>query len=363
LEEIWSKIKHAREVNMEEDHEISEWDAVDIGEEGLVLFSKEHLRYSFALAFQQWETNGMEDEVPIVWYTRPSSLKIEIGTYCLCSISRHRIRGVPQTNDGIRHALLDINCELTKDTFFLKMNTAGSVVGCGIFQLILHRLLGHFVYHGYNGERKVSPTKKNLTDHMEGIQLGENSLELLFGTKFAAFEYVNNHVCKVTKAELMYYDHLSDQGYVNHKRGKDHMSVLRVTNKAFRGVLPQVLRRVLVERTTKDHIPPADQVNFPFYDDDDTPGVNDVNILAANDGHHFIYSALKLACEKGVLTQSLLMKLLEFRLEFNKNREIFQQGLLKTPDWSKQHLNSKLLTDAGFGCDAVMAMKPRRDNG
>jgi hypothetical protein len=337
---------------------MSEWRAMDLGEDNMDLFSKIHLKYSFAKAFRQWECNGMEGEVPIVWFTRPSSLKVSIGSFCICSISPNRIRGIVPPTHGIRHDLLETRCEVTKDVFWQKVNSA-SGIGFGISQLILYRLLAHFVYMHYNAAQKISPSKNTLVDHMENIQLGDYNLELLFSPKLSAVEYMNNHVCKITKRNLDFFNHLSRNGYV----GQRQSNILALTNLAFRGVSPQALRQVLVERTTNDHRPPDDQVEFPFYDSG-TPQVILLNTLATQPGFSTLYRAIRHACSHGILTESLLIKLLEFRLQFNRNRETFQQGALGIPNYTEEELNTKLMEEAGYsGCQCTMHLKSVRGPG
>jgi hypothetical protein len=358
LEEIWSKIKSAREASNRVEHQLSDWNSMDMGEDHMVLFSKEHLKYSFSVAFKEWGCNGIVNQVPIVWFTRPSGLNASIGSYCICSISPHRIRGIVPLNDGMRHGILDTRCEVTKDVFWTKLNSA-----CGMFgisQLIVHRVLAHFVIHQYNGGVQLNPTKTTLVDHMENIPLGDNFLELLFSPRQSAQDHVNNHVCKVVKAKLAFYDHTLATGYALVNGGNRRGSTLELTNLAFRGMSPQYLRSVLLIRTTNDHVPPVDQISFPFYDSD-TPQVTHLNALTDQPGYSNLYKAIRYACQRGVLTDSLLRKILEFRLLFNRNRELFQQGELATANYDLSELNTTLLVNAGFsGIQATMQLKSVR---
>jgi len=357
LEDIWSKIKLAREANILDEHLISEWTAADLGEDNMVLFSKAHLKYSFSKAFKEWECNGQENQVPIVWFTRPSSLKVSIGSYCVCSISNHRIRGVAPPNEEISHGLLTTKCDFTRDGFWRSVNSAGT--GIGISYLILYRLLAYFVIENHNSGETKAPSKTNLVTHMEYVPLGDYRLHLLFTPRLGAIDYVHNHVCKTVKSNLVFYDHTSPNGYVNLNRGSLQRSTLSLTNRAFRTMLPQQLRELLIRRTTRDTRVPTEQITFPFYDRD-TPQVAHLNTLTGQPGFRNFSGTLQYACQHGILTESMLVKLLEFRLQFNINREKFQRGVLENPNYGLSGLNTTLLRKAGFGCDAPMTLKPAK---
>jgi hypothetical protein len=355
LEVIWNNIKLARERGIAENavNQLSSWDPADLGETGLTLFSKEHLRYSFAREFKEWHCNGVENSIPLVWFTRPSSLKCSIGTYCLYSISRERIRGIP-TRAVSRAAFLDIICDETKDTFWLSMNKAGGIGSVTISDLILFRLLCHFIFDRHNSGELHSPTKNRLCDHMVNIRIGEDNLDMLFGDRPGAVEFVNNHLCKKVKADLNFFDITAEESFLCLDLDEPFMKMIVL---AFRGVGPNALRRAYTN-TKDDHKPAANPVLFPYYDVD-TPEVHHLNALVEGAEYTTLCGALKYACKHGILTESLTTKLLGLRVQFNKNRATYQCS----DEATRKELadsNIVLLQSAGFTKKSGALMKMQK---
>ena len=344
LEDIWSNIKLARENSPLSDDELSDWNPADVGEDGLTLFSKAHLRYCFAREFKRWECNGQTEQIPLVWFTRPSSLTCFVGTYCLYSISPHRIRGVPNAPAPTRHELLDMQCEKTKDTFWVCINKAsGSTTVFG--QFILFRLLAHFIFDHYNSGQQSNPTKNVISDHMSNVRVGEYSLDLLFGEKQVAAQYVNNHLCKLIKSDLVHLDPSSSVGYIQNPILN---GFLQLTRKGFRGYSPDQVRRTLVNLSKNDFIESTNPIVFPFYDTE-TPDILHLNTLSEVTGYANLHECIRYSCTKGILAESVLVKLLEFKLLFNRNRLRYEGGVDGQLIDGLVDINKELFKDAGFG--------------
>lgn len=314
LESIWNSLRLARLEPVV--LPTSDFLGVGIQERSYNMFSLEHLKFCFGRQFYHWHQG-----TPVVWYTSGSTLRKEVGTACLCTISPHRIRAVAATEDTVRKRLARYKMGNTKDNFWQCLNALHD--GYNLSVMILCRVLCHSVVTQYNVGNKPKASQQSIYYAMTGIYIGDdNTLDLIYGDKVKVENYIKNHLTKRVMAKLKFFSNEPENNFFNLREGDAFKCAIVA------GMRPLNVAAVksLFDRNEGNNIRGDPQVTTDFFNTTST-GMITLNNLLSTPGFNNLGQALKHACEYDLLTQGLFSKILECRVQYNHNRHVYHQSL------------------------------------
>jgi hypothetical protein len=337
IESIWDSIRRARQDHTgniigNNDPPTSDFSGSNTQERVYEMFSLEHLKYCFGRQYIDWH-----GDTPIVWYTASSCLRKEIGSACICTISPYRIPAAQSTEETSRSTMLHNILGATKDNFWQCVNKPGMEYNFSV--MILCRILCLFVVTTYNEGVSRKASQQNIYNLMLEVSVGDgNSLDLIYGNKLVAENYIKNHLTSKVKGSLLYFSMSSSSNFYKTK----------VTDK-FRCALVAGLKgrsvediKELYDNNTGRNIPSHLKESFDIFDTHGA-GLVALNHMLEPQGFSNLGGAMKHACRFGLLTQGLLSRILSFRVEYDRNRHIYNESL-STMDAATINYNSNANT-------------------
>ena len=351
VEQVWDNI---RESGSEAD-----WTSPDEIENGLGLFSQEHLKYVVARGLEKRNADLSPQNRPIAWWTLRSRHN-EAG-HLRAFKFRLRPNHIPpvaagqgeSSNLGEMLEQISPHVITVGDDFWNAMKMVGND-DVRFDYLMLFRLLYHHISETCR-DHSVNISQNQLKNAMVEFKICGTDLTSFWDDKEKCQTHIKNHLCKAngyTISGMKYFK----QKYAG-ERLCDRKSSAR---KAMIGVsLPQILEMF---DSSPDVVSP---IEVPFLTDASVHShLRQEHFQKLNqDGNGFsnLAETMKHSCKHGIISRSLLQKLLEFRLKWNQNRQQYanerNNGI---PDEECTNANVRLLKSAGFkGNEAAgFSLKP-----
>jgi hypothetical protein len=313
LESIWKSLMEARIAPLTQPS--SDYMADGLQERQYNMFSFEHLKYCFGRQFVEWHAPG----IPIVWYTTTGCLRKEVGSACPCIISPHRI---PAIMIPLNERRLDNNqFGNTKDKFWQCLNSAYGPYNISV--MILSRVLCQSIVTQHNQGIPPRASQQSIHMTMGEIKIGnENTLNMIYGNRVSAENYIKNHLTKRMLTNMRYLTIVGQDGYAN--LAFQHKFRLALVA----GMAPLTVEYVksLYDANRGTSIPAEQEINFEFFNTT-SHGLIHLNHLLGHAGFHRLGDAVKHACTFGILTQGLLSKVLACRVQYDRNRHVYHRSL------------------------------------
>jgi hypothetical protein len=371
VEQIWESIRTNKE-GVDEDGRVDEaaWTSPDPIENGMVLFTLEHLKYVMARGLQDRTMNITDGNRPIAWWT--TQWRHHEGGRILGYKFHMRENHVPPQFPGVldnmdlRTGLERLRPMITQtvDRFWDAMKLACRYPSVLRFDYIL---LYRLVYHHISitcPHRKVILHNSHVVNALSAITVAGINLNFLWDNNIKCKDHVKNHLNKKGDAgirEMRFFK--SETGIHN----PDDYHVMRAT--ARRSMIGVTLQQLLEMFDSMGNFQNAYEVPI-LTDALVAPNVQQQHLQHVNNvGPDFSNLALAIdhSCTHGIISNAILEKLLECRLKWNLNREVVslayqseREGRGGGPTDLQLKANVILLETAGFPKEKCYSYRIRK---
>jgi hypothetical protein len=356
IEQIWENI---RENKTDRDTQVeAQWKSDDEVENGMGLFSPEHLKYVVARGLEDRNADLTAQNRPVAWWTTRSRHH-EAGHLYAFKL-RLRRNHIPPEVEGqdemaFGNMLEEISplCTDVIDDFWNAMKTVG-YNHIRFDYLILFRLLFHHISVTCQSHQIII-TPNEMKNLMVNFKIGATDMTSFWDDHKKCLNHIKNHHQEKngwTISEFRYFR----EHFRTDTPGEEKDSAAM----AMKGVQLNVLIQMYEESPDA-----PTSIEIPFLTDSIIPNnLRQEHIQKLNqDGNGFANFAKTIthSCRHGIISMSLLQKLLEFRLQWNINRRQYAEERKNgIPSEECITANIRLLESAGFkgGVASGFRIKP-----
>lgn len=354
VEEVWEKIQKSKTDETEELE--AQWTSPDEIENGLGLFSREHLKYVMARGCEERNEGLTAQNRPIGWWTNKSrhNEARQLHAFKFKLRANHvppEVAGQGEFPIGVMLSNLRSQVTDVTDDFWNAMKTV-AYEHVRFDYLLLYRLLYNHISITC-GEQQVIITPNKLRRAMETIGICGSNLTCFWDDPEKCQNHLKNHLCKRGFS-------ISYMAYFKERyEGEVPSDRKRSAKKAMIGVSLAELIQMF------DNSPTNTAIDMPFLTDSIVSHYHRQEHLQKlnQDGSGFsnLAETMRHCCEFGIISMSMLQKLQRFRLKWNQNRQRFKNDrVYGFPSNDCLMSNVRLLESAGFQQTAQFQMSMKR---